>query len=549
MRTAARIFCTLLIVPAAVTLIERPAAGSQAGAGVIAGRVVDTGTGRGLPDVVVSIRRGTTGPGADAVRTTRNGDFVFTGLAEGEWYLLPNKAGYLRARLNGARVLLGRDARLIDLRLELARHAAIEGTVLDEIGQPVVGAGVGLLARDALGDWSLTSTTVTDDRGVYRFFHRTGGPYTVAVLSTQATVPPSYARQHADAQAAGNDATRLALGIRLADANALGVRAGNENTLTTGRQLQARDRLALLPHTDASGSLRIFATTFHPAGPDISDARVIALANGEDRTGVDIRLGAVPAVQVAGRVTGPAGLVGGLPVHLERPGTVDVRVTAARASLSVASTLTETDGSFVFPVVPAGEYVLRVLQIPQVDRRRSDIDPTLWSSTPLSVPAIGLADVVVPVRRGLRIAGTVEFDGDSPRPTAEQLQRAGITPWPVGDEQYSFLSGRFLPGDRFTTQGAPANRYIVTVAGNLPAPWRLLSIDVRGQDIADTGIELTDRDIDDAVMTLTDRLPILEGFVRDERGLAVEDAIVLAFPKCRGRRKGNWFRFGNTLIF
>lgn len=395
----------MLVGLAAAWLVGPLLAHAQTGTGVIAGRVIDVSTGRGLPDVVVSIRRGRAAGSADAVRTNRDGHFVFTGLAEGEWYLLPNKAGYLRARLNGDRVVLGPDQHVIDLRLEIVRHAAIEGTVLDEIGQPVVGAGVGLLGRDPLGDWSLISTTVTDDRGVYRFFHRTGNQYTVAVLSTQATVPPSFARQHADAQATGDDATRFALGNRLADANAIGVSAGNENTLNTGRQLQSRDRLALPPHTDATGSLRIYATTFHPAGPDISDARVIALADGEDRTSVDIRLGAVPAVRVTGRVTGPPDLVGGLPVHLERPGAVDVRIAAARASLSIASTLTETDGSFVFPVVPAGEYVLRVLQIPQVDRRRSDIAPTLWSSMPLSVPADGLADVVVPVRRGLASPG------------------------------------------------------------------------------------------------------------------------------------------------
>jgi len=61
----------------------------------------------------------------------------------------------------------------------------------------------------------------------------------------------------------------------------------------------------------------------------------------------------------------------------------------------------------------------------------------------------------------------------------------------------------------------------------------------QGRDIADTALELSDRDVTGVAVTYTDRVPQVTGTVRDDRGGPVVGATVVAFPADRGMWKEN----------
>ena len=70
--------------------------------------------------------------------------------------------------------------RAIDIRLK--RGAVISGTVVDEFGDPVAGAGIGVESASAAGPGANpVPTTFTDDRGEYRAAGLGEGPVVVRV--------------------------------------------------------------------------------------------------------------------------------------------------------------------------------------------------------------------------------------------------------------------------------------------------------------------------------------------------------------------------------
>jgi hypothetical protein len=72
------------------------------------------------------------------------------------------------------------------------KHAAITGRVVDEAGEPVVGAGVKILRRGLLAGrpgFSDVVTVSTDDRGMYRAGALEPGTYVVGVPSISTTLP------------------------------------------------------------------------------------------------------------------------------------------------------------------------------------------------------------------------------------------------------------------------------------------------------------------------------------------------------------------------
>src|SRR5262249_20847755 len=149
-----------------------------------------------------------------------------------------------------------------------------------------------------------------------------------------------------------------------------------------------------------------------------------------------------------------------------------------------AATLTDASGTFTFPAVPPGDYVLRVTRLPRepVDVSSTQrimvtpgtgavtisgppgagiappppppipADATLCAGVPLSVGDRALTDAVVTLTPGRRVPGRVDLGGVLDKPSADSIATLRITLEPtdgtqLSDNTLAFQTGR--PGKNF----------------------------------------------------------------------------------------------------
>jgi hypothetical protein len=487
---------------------------------VVSGRVIDAGTGHPIAGVVVTPAGSAVppplGPVSNPViaRVLTNGEgwFVVRGLRTGSLVLTATKGGYADATYGQRRpggstqpIPIKDDGRVSDLQIRMWKHAAITGTIVDDAGEPAVATRVTAYMRGHVAGqrrFAEAASAETDDRGVYRIAGLTPGDYVVAIESTG----------------------------------------------------------TLEPVPLAAGGAIVFPSTFYPAAPAAAQAAIVTLASGDERVGVDIQAHAVRAVHVSGTL-----IAGGSP-----PSFTIVRLLPAAADeliepRNAAATVTDVSGSFIFPAVPPGDYLLEVARPPRPDApsepgtrvtiapgtgaatvsgavsTSSDLpaptpippDATLCAEMPVTVGERAIDNLVVPLGPGPRLTGRVEFDGASGQPTGPTLATIRIFLDPADgsrlpDRTLALFTGHPDENGEFATYGVPPGRYVVGVGGP-PAGWFLESVTYQGRDISDTPIELGTKDATGVVITYTDRPARIAGSVAGPQGPA-SDSVVLVYP-------------------
>jgi protocatechuate 3,4-dioxygenase beta subunit len=168
-----------LIAPAALVLLAgRSLSAQDAQAAVVSqvirGGIVADDTGQPLPNARVVVK-------GTPVSTRADLDGRFTIQAPGTPTLVISKPGYLRMEI---------PARQADA-IRLTRAAAVSGRVLNDRGEPVVGAAVAIV-RGARGATPLgaPAQTTTDDRGQYRLGGLGADTYTVSVRTSSGRAIP-----------------------------------------------------------------------------------------------------------------------------------------------------------------------------------------------------------------------------------------------------------------------------------------------------------------------------------------------------------------------
>ncbi len=172
-------FLLLLFIPLALTAQSRTAEYS------IGGVVVNSQTGEPVKNALVSLLsfsdRGMAS--MKPAMTGLGGEFLFTGLAEGQYGVSSEKPGFTsEPNSPGAprRNLIELKASLTDLRLKLTPLAVIEGRVLDQYGESAGGIRVLALSVkivDGLRTTPSERSVTTDDQGYYRVWNLTPGKY------------------------------------------------------------------------------------------------------------------------------------------------------------------------------------------------------------------------------------------------------------------------------------------------------------------------------------------------------------------------------------
>lgn len=269
------------------------------------GRVVDA-TGQPLGCVNVGLSSAD-GPLMTTFSDAR-GYFSFATRPVGNYGISAGKPGYSLSRTErepgGARTVTNRNkgnGTVVDVRLVLTRGSAITGTVLDEHGDPVVGARVSVLQLRAIDGRTVAAAVPgvasreTDDRGHYRLFGLTTGTYVVESVYSG------------------------------------GVSQGSM-TARTG-----------------------YPPAYYPSSPSIDFASRVPVELGKDVPGVLITHQRMPTWRVTGSVVDP----GGQPLR----GAVTLTVSERSGSVALAPRRGQVkeDGTFVFNDVLPGDYVVQAV--------------------------------------------------------------------------------------------------------------------------------------------------------------------------------------------
>jgi hypothetical protein len=524
---------------------------------VIVGQIVDAATGRGVAKAIVRLEGGS----AHAVRVADDfGRFYFIGLRGGQYSIAATKPGFIggtygqrRAGGDGLPVELAEHQWLTDTRISLWRSATLGGRVVDETGEPIVGVRVEARRREFIGgalQLTPAGDDVTDDHGAYRISDLLPGSYIVSMPSATVSGSADILDPTTETLAAQNPAASPE--EAQATIRDSFVRIGNLRRDKSGAAILSSYG-SILPEPPGASPARplVYPTTYHPDAPTSSAADVVTLGNAEERGNVDVRVLPVPAAAIAGTVVGPDGPIGGQVLRLLAAEEDDTESGHERAV-----TTSGTDGTFVFPEVPAGHYVIDApnhaslslagsvqLQtsasetasvrlsfsiVPSAPDAPGDEKPALWGRAPVVVDR-DVADVKVEMSLGATVMGQVVFEVTSRRPPADLhtttsvdaiFARTGRSARrAVVDDSGAFALRGLEPGEYFVHPSEP------------PVGWYVKSVTSQGRDLLAAPLSLTAAEhVMDVVVTFSDVPTEILGTVSDGRYYPIATATVLAFP-------------------
>jgi len=404
----------------------------------VSGTVIDAQTSRPIPGAMVELW-GRYRDGRQSVTTDARGQFVFADLPEGIFAITARKLGYFAATFGDenprSTLNTGFLAELGQLRLKagewhegatirLWRFGSISGRVLDEYGEPVVGRFVRVLAAPdskLLPPLSVADVALTDDRGEYSVGRLMDGDYVVAVLPNS--------------------------GDGLLE------------------QVSAR---------------QVYPLRFYPNASTSADAGRVTLRPGQDLEGIDISLQPSPARRVLGRVNGPQDELTAMRLGL-RP----VAETEGVASTVAARAYIQNDGTFEFPSVPSGDYVLtsgpwlmleelpsaglilgapRLFELPGNRLNERPVSRSnYWVRELVHVTADADVRVVADAHPPITLSGRVVRD----QPDATVPDSIGLH----SEEGYGYSGGKVADDGSFSIEVSLAGPLFLTVSrGWLPGP-------------------------------------------------------------------------------
>lgn len=386
-------------------------------------------------------------------------------------------------------------------------HAVITGRVVDEHGAPVVNGRVTAWARDlSAGYWRSrqVAQAQTDDRGIYRVHSLNAGRY--IVCAARGFQPPPL-----------DEGQRLQREIDFLRQTA------ERNPGPTSDE--ARQRLAEL---EARLPARIEPVRgLAPACyTDKGGTRVtLGLADGEERTGIDLVLARTRLARVEGTVTG---------LTLAPDEAAEVQLLNEEEELGDArdggSVL--TGGSFALWDVPPGRYALVLTVRPRAARSYS---PRNLAAMPIVVRDDDVRGVQLAARKPASVTGQLVARGRT-GPATGTLQQFNVSLMPVEHDALSLRgSGHLARPDadgRFTFPEVRPGSYRLVASPRAPLPWFLDTVTAGARDVTFDSLDLgPGQALSDVVITLTDRRASLAGTVLDETDKPAPEFLLLVYAE------------------
>lgn len=444
------------------------------GTAAITGRVVGT-DGRPLAGADVMTVPLTRGTFIRHASTDADGRYELTGLAAGRYRVQASKAGFLAIEYGQRRpfepgaIITVQDGQNIDqIDLTLPRHAAIVGHVFDENGDPVEGASV-RVSQIAFIDGS---RRLVDVPGATARLTDDRGQFRVWGL------PPGHFVVS-----------------------------------------------AVVGQIDFPGPSMIdmpgYATTFYPGTPAPSGAALVEVGLATDVTGIDFSLVPAPTARVYGQAMSSSGdkITGGISMRSShRSGGVATEVGAI---------INMQDGTFIFPNVAPGEYVI------QTSRSRvNSWTEGEFASRIVEVNGADVKDVILRTSPGSELTGHITLDDPTAALTPGAIE---LTPSAADLDLAPAEGGAIAHAEihddwTFTLAGLNGPRRLRLTSA--PAGWMLKSVFVNGMDVTDNVLEFgTPRQsLHDVEVVLTRSGAEIAGTAMDASGAAAPDASVIVFP-------------------
>ena len=408
----------------------------------------------------------------------------------------------------------------------MPRGAVITGLLTDATGQPLPGLQVRAMRFRILpprGERQLVEVSsgnvVTDDRGIYRIFGLTAGDYAVSVRPT-----PGVEAFTADLRTVTGTEVRQAL------ADARQSRDRRLPGLPPGRPASPAGSASLPVEP---GRRVAFAPVFYPGTTSPSQARLVTLGPGEERSAIDFEVDYVPVARISGTVIAAAGGVRAYVRLVPDPHETVVGQGAFRGITTAA------DGGFAFDSVPPGRYVLAARASSDGSMPlRYDASTSLWASTEILVDGQDISNVTLTPTPGITLEGRLVFQGKRPPPALAEFRMLGVP-----------LSSRTSPGGnpvvmvtedgRFSMFGTPPGIYWPDFTFGVRTPigsWWLKSMVIDGRETLDAPLTLT-TGITGATVTFADTASELRGRVAFATGEPAANCTVIVFPV----ERAGWF--------
>jgi hypothetical protein len=483
----------IVFVPlAAAAQVAAPPAAAGPAVGTIIGMVSTDAEGKQpVRRAVISIR----GERSGEVITTTGQDGIFqqTELAPDRYTITASRPAYLVASYGAKQtgragvplVLKAGETRTISL--VMPRASAITGTVIGIDGLPAAGVTVTALQPGVVnGDRVLVGSAVApgvqaDDRGRYRIWGLRPGQYVIVAKPTAAVA----------SMAVGDDP------------------ALRRNVT--------------------------YAPVYFPGTSDIGAARPVRVGLGQEIAGIDVPIQLVPSAVISGvmQTEDSTPLPAGVRLLL-------LRMTTGLAPYDPGEVVTPAaDGRFEWPALPPGRYIVRLL-VPTLAPGASPAGPAnsgFWARTEVELDGRDIKDLVVTLRRGFQIDGSVTFESRdgiaAPDPAAltiylEAVTVNGIKPASPGAVKPN-ASGTF------TVTGLAPGRYRVSPGfppmSGRTLGWYLKSVSLGGAVLAGDVLDVPSSGITGALsLAMTTAPTRVTGQLLVPNGSPATEYFIVLFP-------------------
>ena len=516
---------------------------------VVAGRVV-TASAQPTPVRLAFVTiAGSPLEAARTIITADDGSFQFQDLPAGRFTLTARKVTFVDSPYGalgpgepGTPIVVQSGQQVSGLQLPLIAGAVVSGLLRDTTGMPVPDATVMAVRALRSGD-ELTFrpgtpvSTTTDDRGAYRLFGLIPDDYVVVAL------PPGTFNSRP--MQARSDSQVDEVFRRLERRGQPGAPAP-----------AAADLAAEL------GKPRGYAPIFFPGTAVATEADLIRLASGDERSGLDIALTPVPTVTVTGAISAPGMAMPRVQLQLQPLGPrLSLSPTAMGATASLYDSNIGADGAFKYTSVPPGQYRLAVRTTTAVPvapgvatvgqtRPPAEGESILWAMTDFTVTTEDVSGLLLVLQPSLTISGRLQFDGSTPPPADRTSLRIAIG---TGSGQ-SVINGTvfgslIVPPALVRADGSFEFRSVVPGTYRLsitptPQGWTLRSAIIEGRDLVDLPLEVRGADMTGLTIRFTDRNAELHGTIQTSAGDAVSRYVVVTLPADRTlwRPGSRWIR-------
>jgi len=277
-----------------------------------------------------------------------------------------------------------------------------------------------------------------------------------------------------------------------------------------------------------------FAPVFFPGFTDFSSAQRITLALAEERAGIDIRLQLVPTARIDGTVTRSDGQQLSA-IQIVASAFTEAQSMDLFSPNALGGANVDEQGRFSYPAVPPGRYVVAA---------RSGAGATsgvLWAAAEVSVNGTDQSVALV-MQPGMIVSGTARFETETePAPKSSGGVRLTMTSASLApgvslgvpavttstNGSFSFLG---VPPGPYRLSATPAVAGLARESGT--SGFALRSAMHDGVDLLDVPLTVTGgRDVNDIILTFTDRPTELAGTLQTPVGTPTADYFIIVFAR------------------